>query len=138
MLLDWYGPHLSQEVQDCVERLGHVLLHHGGGVTGAEQINDTHVHALVQRIMEELEIVEQSRQRAAQPDKVPRNDRQTIIDLVREMWLSIDHQRVAETGYQQLGPMLPFDAGVEAIFKDLQPFWEKLDGETLRRDAVHS
>ena len=39
VLLDWFAPHLSAEVASLVARKGHILLHHGGGVTGFEQIN---------------------------------------------------------------------------------------------------
>ena len=40
VMLDWFSAHLSQEVAELVARKGHVLLFHGGGVTGIEQIND--------------------------------------------------------------------------------------------------
>lgn len=39
VLLDWYSAHLSQEVADLVAAKGHILLLHGGGVTGIEQVN---------------------------------------------------------------------------------------------------
>ena len=37
-----------------------------------EQVNDTHLHAIVQREMEALEVQEQYRQRKANPAKLPR------------------------------------------------------------------
>ena len=40
VLLDWYSAHLDPAVAAVVARKGHVLLHHGGGVTGIEQVND--------------------------------------------------------------------------------------------------
>ena len=40
VLLDWFSAHLSAEVAELVARKGHVLLFHGGGVTGIEQVND--------------------------------------------------------------------------------------------------
>ena len=39
VMLDWFAAHLSEEVAGVVREKGHVLLHHGGGVTGIEQIN---------------------------------------------------------------------------------------------------
>ena len=41
VMLDWFSAHLSPEVAELVARKGHVLLFHGGGVTGLEQINET-------------------------------------------------------------------------------------------------
>ena len=39
VLLDWFSAHLSEEVAELIARKGHILLHHGGGVTGLEQVN---------------------------------------------------------------------------------------------------
>ena len=33
----------------------HVVLFHGGGITGFTQVNDTHLHALLQRLLIMLE-----------------------------------------------------------------------------------
>ena len=135
VMLDWYSAHLSSEVQDLITRKGHILLLHGGGVTGMEQINDTHLHALVQRRMEELETVEFYNQRRDNPSKVARLSRQNIVDIVREMWLGIPHNRLSATGYRQTGPCLPETEGFESIYHALQPFWERLDGDKIRSDA---
>ena len=39
VMLDWCAAHISEEVAELVRSKGHVLLLHGGGVTGIEQIN---------------------------------------------------------------------------------------------------
>lgn len=136
IMLDWFAAHLSASVAEVVRRKGHILLLHGGGVTGAEQVNDTHLHALVQRRMEELETREMYHQRRDDPSKVARLTRQLVVDLAREMWLSLDHSRIAADGYAQTGPLLPDGAGDEALYFALRPFWEKLDGARLRAEAV--
>jgi len=38
VLLDWFSAHLTEEVQACIRELGHIVLYHGGGVTGVEQV----------------------------------------------------------------------------------------------------
>ena len=43
--LDWYAGHRTDEVKEIIESRGHVRLMHGGGTTGMEQVNDTHLHA---------------------------------------------------------------------------------------------
>ena len=40
--LDWYAGHRTAEIASLISRRGHVLLFHGGGTTGYEQVNDTH------------------------------------------------------------------------------------------------
>ena len=114
------------------------MIFHGGGVTGLEQVNDTHLHAQVQRTMEQLETRVQYDQRRQNPGHVPKLSRQDVIDVVREMWLSIDHDSVSRTGYLQTGPTLPPDQGVEALYKDLQPFWDRVNGDAIRQHAIDS
>ena len=49
--LDWYAAHRDPAVVELIESRGHVLLMHGGGTTAYEQINNTHVHAILQAFM---------------------------------------------------------------------------------------
>ena len=111
ILLDWFSAHLSDEVQEAIRAMGHVVLYHGGGVTGLEQINDTHMHAQVQRTMEQLEVKLMSSARRASPEKIASLRRQDVLDLVSEMWLGLDHEGISRVGYAQTGPCLPADGG---------------------------
>lgn len=79
VMLDWYAGHLTDEVSACIRGMGHVPVFHGGGVTGLEQINDTHLHAVVQRELEQLETAEQHRQLKENPGRVPRLTRQAAL-----------------------------------------------------------
>ena len=68
VLLDWFSGHLTDEVADLVRSKGHVLLFHGGGTTPFTQINDTHLHASLARLLLEFEneiAVAQKRRRLA-------------------------------------------------------------------------
>ena len=49
VLLDWYSAHRTEAVIELIEQRGHVVLWHGGGCTPFTQINDTHLHANLQR-----------------------------------------------------------------------------------------
>ena len=55
VILDWFSGHLTEEVAACVRNRGHVLVFHGGGCTPFTQVNDTHLHAAVQRFMIQVE-----------------------------------------------------------------------------------
>ena len=55
VLLDWYSGHLTDEVAEKVRSKGHVLLFHGGGCTPFTQINDTHLHAVLARVILQTE-----------------------------------------------------------------------------------
>ena len=135
VMLDWFSAHLTPDVVAAIRAKGHIVIYHGGGATGVEQVNDTHLHALVQRVMEELETLEQFEQRKRYPSKVPKLSRQKIIELVGQMWLRMDHKDVAKKGYTQTGPTLPDDVGAAGVFRDLKPFWEAVDGDKIRAEA---
>ena len=55
VLLDWFSGHLTDEVEELIKSKGHVLLFHGGGTTPFTQINDTHHHAVLGRLLLEEE-----------------------------------------------------------------------------------
>lgn len=135
VLLDWFAAHLTPELLQGLRDMGHVVLHHGGGVTGLEQVNDTHLHALVQRLMEQLETNMMHRQHQACPEKLASLTRQHVVGIVTEMWQRIDHRNLRETGYRQTGPTLPEAAGLEDVSVDLRPVWETINGDALREEA---
>ena len=88
VMLDWFSGHLTEEVAELVRRKGHVLLFHGGGCTPFTQINDTHLHASLARILTQLEIDWALKQRqedklAGRPAKTPQPDREDILALVQ-------------------------------------------------------
>ena len=105
VMLDWFSGHLTEEVAECIKRKGHVLVLHGGGTTPFTQVNDTHLHAQLQRILINLEIdwALEERQRLMALQKVfpkkgttPSMNRYNIMSLVQTAWLSIDHNQVAQ------------------------------------------
>ena len=64
------------------------------------------------------------------------------------MILSIDHEAIAHVGYKQTGPTMPLQdlearAGLGGLspdglglYKDLEPFWERVGGDAIYKDAV--
>ena len=150
VLLDWYSGHLTEEVADVVRSKGHVLVFHGGGCTPFTQINDTHLHALLARVMIQIEndwaLQERQRLLSLGQNKTPKMTREEMLSIVQTAWLSIDHARVAEKGYRQTGPTMALRGPVapEDVFKDLLRAMEEIEpspsptevGMTLRDEAV--
>ena len=105
VLLDWFSGHLTEEVADTVRRKGHVLIFHGGGCTPFTQINDTHLHATLQRLLVQTENewarAERKRLMRMGRNKTPNMTREQILSIVQTAWLSINHAKVAEKGYKQ-------------------------------------
>ena len=102
VLLDWYSGHLTEEVADTVRRKGHVLIFHGGGCTPFTQINDTHLHATLARLLIQTENEwargERNRLMRMGQNKTPKMTREEILSIVQTAWLSINHAKVAEKG----------------------------------------
>ena len=70
------------------------------------------------------------------PDRVHKFTRQEIVDLVREAWMGLPHDEIARVGYVQTGPTLPMDGSNDAgVFRDLLPWWSRVDGPELRRQC---
>ena len=135
VLLDWFAAHLTDEVEQAIRDMGHVVLYHGGGVTGIEQVNDTHLHASVQRSMEQLETAFMLELRASAPEKMASLRRQDVLDLVSQMWRGLDHRNLSTKGYRQTGPCLPEGASADEVFVDLRPVWEAIGGQAVREEA---
>ena len=132
VVLDWYSGHLTDEVMSCVRERGHVLIFHGGGCTPFTQVNDTHLHANVQRFITQYEnqLAHEERKRLLSEgsNKMPDLSREDILGLVRAVWCRLDHAEAARKGYLQTGPTLPMSGPVphDGVFKDLRNVLEAI------------
>ena len=150
VLLDWYAGHLTEEVAALVRAKGHVLVFHGGGCTPFTQVNDTHLHATLARLLIQIEnqwaLDERTRLVNMGKNKTPKMSREEILSIVQTAWLLIDHEKVAQKGYKQTGPGMPLTGPVapEDVFADLLKVLEQIDpsptplavGTALRDEAV--
>jgi len=149
VLLDWFSAHRTDAVVEFVESRGHVILWHGGGCTPITQHNDTHIHAILQRILVRLE------NRVTHAERVDMHlnnrcgvaslKRTDIVDIVMTAWKMLNHKSISEKGYEQTGPRLPLTGPIrrEQVYKDLRPVLDEIDppiglqevGQKLRDDA---
>ena len=133
LLLDWYSGHLTEEVAELVRRKGHVLLFHGGGCTPFTQVNDTHLHASLARLLIQIENEwaqkERERLLGLGQNKTPNPKREDLLSFVEAAWLCIDHANCGEKAYKQTGPTMPLRGPVkpEEVFHDLLTVMEELN-----------
>jgi len=150
LLLDWFSAHRCESVIDFVERRGHVVLFHGGGCTPFTQINDTHLHGVLQRF---LIRIENRLTHAMRTDMhlngergIPTLSRDDVMEVVQAAWLSMDHKHVARVGYVQTGPMMPMEGPIsrEDVARDLRTVCDEIDppvgrqemGTSVRDEAI--
>ena len=130
--LDWYAGHRTEEIADLIAKRGHVLVMHGGGTTGYEQVNDTHLHALMEHMLKALEVAVFYGQLVDNKDcgvqKAASHSRQELVDMVRTIWLELNHAKISKRGYEQTGPKLPLVGPIYAkdIGSDLLPVFQAL------------
>ena len=149
VLLDWFSAHRTEAVIAFIESRGHVALFHGGGCTAFTQINDTHLHALLARLLIQLE---NKVMHAARVDMhlnnqggVPSLNRTDIVEVNMAAWKMINHKKIAQKGYEQTGPRMPMNGPIKRddVYKDLRQVFDEIDppvglqevGTTIRDEA---
>ena len=149
VLLDWYAAHRSPDVIDFIEKRGHIVLFHGGGCTPFTQVNDTHLHANLTRLLIKLEnqLTHDARvdMHLNYKNGIPTLSRHDICHIVTTAWRMIDHKYVAGKGYMQTGPCLPRSGPIrhDQVAPDLATVLDEIDppvdvqevGQRLRDDA---
>ena len=84
-VLDNYAVHLMPEVCRALFERGYILVPMGGGITGDEQVNDTHAHHPLKGHWDvESELMLQKL--TEDSTKTPNSDRSKIIDLTLKAW----------------------------------------------------
>ena len=149
VILDWYAGHRTENVMEFIHSRGHLVIFHGGGCTPFTQINDTHLHARLQRLLIQLEN-QISHGRRTDMHLNGRHglcslSRVDICSIVATVWRMIDHESVASKGYEQTGPNLPLEGPIrrDQIYSSLRDVYDEIDpavglqemGEKLRDDA---
>ena len=149
VLLDWFAAHRCETVIAFIEGRGHIVLFHGGGCTPFTQVNDTHLHASLQRLLVKLENKVMHGKRVDMhlnwKRGIPTMSRADVCDVVVTAWKTLPHAAIARTGYMQTGPGLPGSGPIrhEQVYKDLRTVWNEIDppiglqemGQKIRDDA---
>ena len=99
VLLDWYVGRRTVEIASLISFLRHVFLFHGGGTMPFEQVNDTHLHARLQKLMKSLEAAvfygQLADNAALGVKKAASHSRQELVALVRVIWGHLDHVAIS-------------------------------------------
>lgn len=82
LYLDAYAAHLDPSVAEFAWSRGYVVVYHGGCTTGICQVNDTDLHAQLQKIYMDMETESFFQQQLVDPGNIGRS-RQQASALVR-------------------------------------------------------
>ena len=95
LLLDAYKPHLCSEVRELCFSRGYLVIFIGGGCTCTLQINDTHIHHLLSRSYQNLEMTWIAEQMNEDPKSLPSPKRVHCMDM---LWQSYKDRHIHQTG----------------------------------------
>ena len=141
--LDWSVAHRTAEIASLVASSKHVLLFHGGGATGYEQVNDTHLHAMLQAVMQALEVAvfygQLADNKAIGVQKAASHSRQELVNMIKAIWEQLNHAAISKRGYEQIGPFLPLEGPImmKDIGADLLPFFRDLCPTMTQSKSAH-
>ena len=76
LYLDAFAAHLQDEVVECAWQLGYYCVYHGGCTTGVSQVNDTDLHAALERMYVDMEAISFYHQQKVDPGNIGRSRQQ--------------------------------------------------------------
>ena len=100
-VLDNYVVHLMPEVRRALFERGYILVPMGDGITGDEQVNDTHVHRPLKRHYRDVESELMLQKLTDDSAKTPNPDRSEIINLNLKAWrkVTVDYERAFKQNF---------------------------------------
>ena len=95
-VLDNYSVHIMPEIRRALWLRGYFLVLMGGGITGAMQVNDTHVHRSLKANYREEEMALMLVLLRDEQGKVPSPTRENMVEMLLNAWglLNIDYESV--------------------------------------------
>ena len=131
LYLDAYAAHFADAVVETAWRHGFVVLWHGAGLTGLMQVNDTHLHASVERIYLEMEGQSFAYQQYWDPSDISRH-REDVAGDVFATWNALDH-RAASKGHKSNGLNNALDGREDPLMsRDVLETWVDVGGHEMR------
>jgi len=136
MLMEAYGPQMSDNVRRLCWSRGYVVIIHGGGATGVTQVNDTDCHQHLRReyvAVETQHMVDESRLRSC-PVPKPEN----CITWMASIWMRGKMHVDATRGFKYNGITNALDGSEDhLIVREAKEFWSSLNVHDRRCQALH-
>ena len=135
LYMDAYRSHLGAQMFDLCWSRGYVLLYHYGCTTGIAQVNDTDLHAELERIYVELETFGFQEKQAIDPSDISRT-RQEVMDDIAETWRQCDHTQGVE-GHKRTGLSVSLTGDEDPLIaREANMFWKDLGMGERRKEWI--
>ena len=135
VVLDWFAPHLRDEVDALCHKLGHCVLRIGGGLTPWVQVGDTHAHRPYNQHYRDFEKAAACSQWEERPGSLLECSRQNVLDRSVDAWNCVDHAKNVE-GWRHNGITNPLDGTDDQLGSHVRLLWQELNMDALRRQLI--
>ena len=104
LYLDAFSAHLTDDVVECAWQRGYYVVFHGGCTTGVSQVNDTDLHAALEREYIDVEAISFYHQQKVDPGNIGRSRQQVQCEqnsccVCRVRWVlnTVQYSRAINT-----------------------------------------
>ena len=129
--MDWFAPHLREEVDALCHKLGHCVLRIGGGLTPWVQVGDTHAHRPYNQHYRDLEADAATAAWEVRPGCLLECSRQDVLTRSVDAWKQVDHEKNV-AGWRHNGITNPLDGTDDQLGSQVLPLWRELDMDAIR------
>ena len=138
ILMDAYGPQMSEAVRRLCWKRGYVVIIHGGGATGVTQVNDTDLHQHLRKAYLEKETAEMIRYSRLNPNSTPSPKPEQCIGWMIDAWSNPQLHLSAVAGFKKTGITNALDGSEDQlIVREAKYFWRFLHMASQRQSAIH-
>jgi hypothetical protein len=138
ILMDAYGPQMSEAVRRLCWSRGYVVIIHGGGATGVTQVNDTDLHQHLRKAYLEKETAEMIRCSRLHPNGTHSPKPEQCIDWMIDVWSNPQLHLSAVAGFKKTGITNALDGSEDhLIVREAKHFWRSLRMDSQRQSAIH-
>ncbi|MCP4005688.1 MAG: hypothetical protein GY725_15975, partial [bacterium] len=139
MMCDAYSAHLDPAVADVCWDRGSVLVYHGGGTTGATQVNDTHLHQPLSTVYQDLEQRIAMEQLSVAPHACPKRDRDDCVVDFAAVWQQRHIHHTAVRGHKHNFLTNALDGSEDHLAStSLTSIWNAVGMPVLRDRLIES
>jgi hypothetical protein len=137
LLCDAYKPHADEAVRRLCWNRGYIVVLHGGGTTGVLQVPDTHMHSLLSREYQELEMRDLVTRMQLEPSKLPLRIREDCMRDLVTVYTRGHLHRQTSLGFTHNMLTSALDGSEDHLGRgDAVRFWQELHMDKLRRQIM--
>ena len=138
LLTDAYAAHMGDNIRRLAWHRGYIVILHGGGTTGAMQVNDTDLHQHLRRLyVEEEQNFLLARNRAV-PGQLVTPRPSDCIQWAATIWRRTSLHIRGSGGFKSVGAAVALDGSEDhLVTREAKQVWDDVNMRSAREEALH-